>query len=246
MPSPSPVRLKSGAQSLAGIELLKPLTPAERQVLERRCRWRSFDEGEQIFDRETQSEDVFFVIAGTARVVNYSPGGREVSYDDIGPGGLFGELAALDNRPRSASVVAKTDMATASLTAAAFRELLLQHPPIAMALLRRLAEVVRESTDRIMDLSTLGAHNRIFAELLRLARDSDPKAFEPRANQNQARIRPVPHHVDIASRVSTARETVARVLSDLGKNGVVGRERDAMVLLDVARLAKMVKEFKLE
>lgn len=244
MPSPSPVRLKSGAQSLAGIELLKPLTPPERQALEQRCRWRSFDEGEQIFDRETQSEDVFFVISGAARVVNYSAGGREVSYDDIGPGGLFGELAALDNRPRSASVVAKTNMATASVSAAAFRELLLQHPPIAMALLRRLAEVVRESTDRIMDLSTLGAHNRIFAELLRLARESDPKAFEQRANQ--ARIRPVPHHVDIASRVSTARETVARVLSDLGKNGVVGRERDAMVLLDVGRLAKMVKEFKLE
>jgi CRP-like cAMP-binding protein len=236
--------LKSGTQSLAGIELLKPLTPAERQALERRCRWRSFDEGEQIIDRETQSEDVFFVISGTARVVNYSPGGREVSYDDIGPGGLFGELAALDNRPRSASVVAKTDMATASLTAAAFREVLLQHPPIAMALLRRLAEVVRESTDRIMDLSTLGAHNRIFAELLRLARESDPKAFDQHANQ--ARIRPVPHHVEIASRVSTARETVARVLSDLSKNGVVGRERDALVLLDIGRLAKMVKEFKLE
>ncbi len=244
MPSPSPVRLKSGTQSLAGIELLKPLTPAERQTLERRCRWRSFDEGEQIIDRETQSEDVFFVISGTARVVNYSQSGREVSYDDIGPGGLFGELAALDNRPRSASVVAKTDMATASLTAAAFREVLLQHPPIAMALLRRLAEVVRESTDRIMDLSTLGAHNRIFAELLRLARESDPKAFDQHANQ--ARIRPVPHHVEIASRVSTARETVARVLSDLSKNGVVGRERDAMVLLDIGRLAKMVKEFKLE
>jgi CRP/FNR family transcriptional regulator, cyclic AMP receptor protein len=244
MPSPSPVRLKSGVQSVAGIGLLKPLTPPERQALERRCRWRSFSEGEQIIDRETQSEDVFFVISGTARVVNYSPGGREVSYDDIGPGGLFGELAALDSRPRSASVVAKTDMATASVSAVAFRELLLEHPPIAMALLRRLAEVVRESTDRIMDLSTLGAHNRIFAELLRQARDSDPKAFEQQANQ--ARIRPVPHHVDIASRVSTARETVARVLSDLSKNGVVGRERDALVLLDVGRLAKMVKEFKLE
>lgn len=244
MPSPSPVRLKSGAQSLAGIELLKALAPPERQALERRCRWRSFDEGEQIIDRETQSEDVFFVISGTARVVNYSQGGREVSFDDIGPGGLFGELAALDNRPRSASVVAKTDMAIGSVPATAFRELLLQHPPIAMALLRRLAEVVRESTDRIMDLSTLGAHNRIFAELLRLAHDSDPKAFEQRASQ--ARIRPVPHHVEIASRVSTARETVARVLSDLSKNGVVGRERDALVLLDVGRLTKMVKEFKLE
>lgn len=240
----NPVHLKSGVQSLAGIELLKALSPSERQALERRCRWRSYDEGEQIIDRETESEDVFFVIAGTAQVVNFSPGGREVSFDDIAAGGLFGELAALDNRPRSASVVAKTPMLTASLPATAFRELLEAHPPIALALLRRLAEVVRESTNRIMDLSTLGAHNRIFAELLRLARDSDPKAFEQRTNQ--ARIRPLPPHVDIASRVSTARETVARVLSDLSKKNVLGRERDALVILDVARLAKMVREFKLD
>lgn len=239
-----PIRLKTGAQSLAGIDLLKALPPVERQAFERRCRWRNFDEGEQIIDRETQSEDVFFVISGIARVVNFSAGGREVSFDDIGPGGLFGELAALDNRPRSASVVAKTPMLAAAVPATAFRELLVAHPEVAMALLRRLAEVVRESTDRIMDLSTLGAHNRIFAELLRLARESDPKAFEQKANQ--ARIRPVPHHVDIASRVSTARETVARVLSDLSKKNVVDRERDTLVILDVARLAKMVKEFKLD
>lgn len=240
----SPVHAKPGVQSLAGIELLKALPSAERQALERRCRWRSYDEGEQMIDRETQSEDVFFVISGTARVVNYSAGGREVSFDDIGPGGVFGELAALDNRPRSASVVAKTAMLTGSVPATVFRELLEAHPPIALALLRRLAEVVRESTDRIMDLSTLGAHNRIFAELLRLARDSDPKAFDSGAKE--ARIRPVPHHIDIASRVSTARETVARVLSDLGRKGVLGRERDALVIADVTRLAKMVKEFKLE
>ena len=242
--SPNSLRLKSAVQTLEGIGLLKALTPSERQAFERRCRWRSYNEGEQIIDRETQSEDVFFVISGTARVVNFSPGGREVSFDDIGPGGLFGELAALDRRPRSASVVAKTPILTAAMPSAAFRELLETHPPIAMALLRRLAEVVRESTERIMDLSTLGAHNRIFAELLRLARDSDPKAFEQQANQ--ARIRPVPHHVEIASRVSTARETVARVLSDLGRKNVVERERDALVILDVDRLAKMVKEFKVE
>lgn len=242
--SPDSVRLKSVTHTLEGIGLLKALTPAERQALERRCRWHSYGEGEQIIDRETQSEDVFFVISGRARVVNYSPGGREVSFDDIGPGGLFGELAALDSRPRSASVVARTPILTASVSAAAFRELLQTHPPIAMALLRRLAEVVRESTERIMDLSTLGAHNRIFAELLRLAGDSDPGAFQQHANR--ARIRPAPHHVDIASRVSTARETVARVLSDLNKKGVVERERDALVILDIERLAKMVKEFKLE
>src|SRR5277367_5039586 len=136
--SPTPVPPKPGAQTLAGIELLKPLTPAERQALELRCRWRRYAEAEQIIDREMASEDVFFVIAGQARVVNYSPAGREVSFDDIGPGGIFGELHALDSRPRSASVVAKTATTVGTISSTTFRDLVQTHPVIAMALLRRL------------------------------------------------------------------------------------------------------------
>lgn len=230
------------SQSLAGVELFKMLSPSERQAIERRCRWRTYENGEQIIDRENDSQDVFFVVAGLTRVVNYSPGGREVSFDEIGEGGVFGELAAIDGRPRSAAVIARTETLAASLSAAAFREVLTSTPPVANALLRRLAAVIRESTDRIMDLSTLGAHNRIYAELLREAREADPKAFAQ--NANQARIRPMPVHSNIAARVSTARETVARVLGDLTRKKIVERESDALRILDINRLTEMVKEFR--
>jgi len=238
-PSPPPAK---PAQSLANIGLFAALPPGQRQVVERRCRWRSYAEGEQIIDRETDTQDVFFVVDGLARVVNFSPAGREVSFDEIKAGGCFGELAAIDGQPRSASVVAVRPTLAASLPAAAFREILETHSPVGAALLKRLAEVVRDSTERIMDLSTLGAHNRVYAELLREARANDPKAFEKSANQ--ASIRPIPVHSDIAARVSTTRETVARVLSDLSRKGIVDRESDALVLRDVARLTKMVKEFR--
>lgn len=230
------------AHSLAGIELFKQLPPAERQAIERRCRWRTYADGEQIIDRENDSQDVFFVVSGLTRVVNYSPGGREVSFDEIGEGGVFGELAAIDGRPRSAAVVARTTTLAASLSAAAFREVLDTSPSVANALLRRLAAVIRESTERIMDLSTLGAHNRIYAELLREAHEADPKAFEQ--GTNQARIHPMPVHSAIAARVSTARETVARVLGDLTRKGIIGREADALRILDINRLTQMVKDFR--
>lgn len=230
------------AQTLAAVELFAALPAGQREALERRCRWRTYAEGEQVIDRETDSRDVFFVVSGATRVVNYSPAGREVSFDDIGAGGCFGELAALDGQPRSAAVVATRDTLTASLPAAAFVEIVGSHPPVALALMRRLATVVRESTERIMDLSTLGAHNRVYSELLREARASDPKAFE--RGDNVARIRPIPIHSDIAARVSTTRETVARVLGDLARKGIVERESDGLVLRDVARLTKMVKEFQ--
>lgn len=238
----SPVSPAKVAQSLAGIDLFKALAPAERQAVERRCRWRTYRDGEQIIDRENDTQDVFFVISGLTRVVNYSPGGREVSFDEIGPGGFFGELAAIDGRPRSAAVIAKTTTLAASLPPAAFREILTTYTPVASALLHRMAAVIRGSTDRIMDLSTLGAHNRVYAELLRQAHEADPASFTQ--SSNRARIHPMPVHSDIASRVSTARETVARVLSDLTRKGILEREHDALLILDIARLTQMVKEFR--
>ncbi|MBL8696936.1 MAG: Crp/Fnr family transcriptional regulator [Alphaproteobacteria bacterium] len=222
--------------TLDAVEILKPLTPDERRQLGQRCRWKTWEPGEQIIDRETESNDVYFVARGTARVVNYGLSGREVSFDDIPMGGSFGELAAIDGGRRSANVVAVDQTTTAIIPAKAFHEVLVEHPAVTMALLKRLARIVRASTGRIMDLSTLGAQNRIYAELLRLARQSGVEG-------NTGVLQPIPVHSDIAARVSTTRETVARVLSDLQRRSLVRREKNSLVIANVDRLSAMVEEF---
>jgi CRP-like cAMP-binding protein len=223
--------------TLDNVQLLSALSAGERRAIERRCQWRRFARDEQIIDHETDSTDIYFVASGSVRIVNYSLGGREVTFDDIDAGGYFGELAAIDGQPRSATVVATAPTLTASLQAPAFREVLMTHPPIALALLKRLARVIRQSTGRIMDLSSLGANNRIYAELLREARASG-------VTGNRAAIRPIPVHADLAARVSTTRETVARVLNDLARKRIVQRDSGALVILDVGRLSGMVEEFR--
>ena len=228
---------KGDEQSLTGIELLAELTETERQALERVCAWRSFGPHEQIIDRHSESRDIFFVVSGRVRVVNYSLSGREISFDDIEAGGYFGELAAIDGEPRSANVVTLNTTTVATVSPQRLEEMARTHPGVSWALLKRLAHIVRRSTDRIMDLSTLGAHNRVHAEILRLARESE-------SDDNTALIRPIPIHSDIASRVSTTRETVARVLGDLSRAKLVTRERNALVVHDVERLEDMVEEFR--
>ena len=103
--------------------------------------------------------------------------------------------------------------------------------------MKRLCRVVRLTTDRIMELSTLGANNRVHAELLRLAKRG-------RMEGKAAVIAPIPVHADIASRVSTTRETVARVLSDLAKERLVERRADALVVRDVRRLEELVEDVR--
>ncbi|NJO55864.1 MAG: winged helix-turn-helix domain-containing protein [Rhodospirillales bacterium] len=88
-----------------------------------------------------------------------------------------------------------------------------------------------------MDLSTLAAQNRIQAELLRMAQQH---RFRP----NAATIEPIPVHTDIASRVSTTRETVARVLNDLARKGIVERSKGALVIHDLKRLTAMVSDVR--
>jgi len=227
------------ARSLAGIELLQSLDPQQRHSVERRCLWRKWSPGEQIIDRETMADDVYFIVRGRARVVDYSSSGsREVVFDELGEGAYFGELSAIDGEPRSANIVAVDETLTASLGGEEFISLMFENREIGLTLMRRLSEMVRTSTGRIMDLSTLGAHNRIYAELLRLARTGGA------ARPNQAVIHPIPVHNDIASRVSTTRETVARVLSELTHRGLLRREGDSLFILDLAQLTTMVHRFK--
>ena len=152
-------------------------------------------------------------------------------------GGFFGELAALDGLPRSATVVALTSTTVATMDPTLFEDLINAYPRAGLRVMRSMAHVVRQASERIMDLSTLGANNRVQAEILRLARVNSN-------GDNQAAISPIPVHGDIASRVSTTRETVARVLSELARCGIVERGSDALIINDLKGLEELVETLR--
>ena len=224
-------------ESLANVGIFSDLDAEDIAKLEKRCSWKRFGRQELIIDRQAESREVYFIVSGKVRIVNYSLSGREVTFDDLIAGNHFGELASLDSQPRSANVVAIEATTVASLTHETFRELLLEHPEVAMRILVHMAHIIRASTERIMDLSTLGANNRVYAELLRLAKPGI-------RDDNTATVQPIPIHGDIASRVSTTRETVARVLGDLSRIDLVKREDDKLVILDVEKLEDMIEQFR--
>ena len=82
--------------TLAGSKMLEPVDRAAIAKLEALCTWRTVREGEPIVTRDSDSRDVFFVVKGRCRIVNYSPSGREVAYAIAGAGEFFGEMAAID------------------------------------------------------------------------------------------------------------------------------------------------------
>ena len=225
--------------SLSKISLFVDVPNEALELLEKRCSWQKFAQQEQIIDQESKTRDVYFVVSGKVRVVNFSLAGREVAFDEIFAGGYFGETAAIDGQPRSATVVALESTTVAILSPEAFHSILIENPKVSLSLMVRMATIIRTSNERIMDLSTLGANNRVLAEILRLAQANIKK-------DNTSKIKPLPIHGDIAGRVSTTRETVARVLSDLARQGLVKREKDALAILDTAHLSEMVEQFQMK
>jgi hypothetical protein len=103
--------------------------------------------------------------------------------------------------------------------------------------MRRLVQCVRDLTDRIYDLTTLGVQNRVHAEILRLAKQAG-------VDDNKACIRPVPKHSELAANISTYREQVTREISKMVDQGLVERSENALVVPDVARLEQLVAEVR--
>ena len=223
--------------SLGIIGLFRTLPEEDLAAVAQRCIFRNYRAGELIIDRHSESKDVFFVLSGKVRVVNYSLSGREITLVDLIEGAYFGELAAIDGHPRSASVEAIDDVVVASLSSDAFIDLIRTHSNVAMVTILNLVRIVRTATARIMDLSTLGANYRVMAELLR-------EALSHSDDGMTSRISPIPIHSDVASKVSTTRETVARVISDLTRKGLVKKDKSGLDFTNLEKLEEIVEEVR--
>ena len=222
---------------LQHIVLLEGLARDRLDQLAQRCLWLSLPAGKPLLLRSERKNDVFFLVSGRLRVTIYAANGRQVTFRDSLEGEHFGDIAAIDGRPRSADVVTLTPSVVASLDRAGFLGLLRDEPVVAERVMRSLAALVRQLSERVIDLSTLGVQNRIHAEILRLARAAG-------VERNRARLEPGPKHADIASQVSTYREQVTRELSALARAGILEKDGAALVVRDVARLEKMVEDVR--
>lgn len=223
------------ACSLAAFELFQTIKESERLSIERHCTQRVWPAGAMIVvGHATSSANVYFVVAGRCQVLTRIPGrNRDVVLDEVGPGSFFGEMAAIDGEPRSAAVVAVERSQIVEMTTATFTQLLTDHPPAALVVMRRMSEVIRQADSAIMDLSGLHAQARVCAELLRRARTG--RGLPP----DVGAIAPIPRHGDIAARACTARETVTRVLSDLMHRKLIQREPQRLLLNSIAALTQI-------
>lgn len=164
----------------------------------------------------------------------FSMDGREIILRSIVEGELFGELAAIDRLPRSATIVALSDCVLASIAAKSFCAAIAEVPGASLWLARQLAGQVRDLTGRLLERSALKVKSRLHCELLRRCREAS-------ADEDEVTLEPSPTHAQLAACIGTHREAVTREMRYLAGRGIIEQQHRRIVINDARALAKLVQ-----
>lgn len=225
------VRMPSEFDSL---EFYALLNAGERAVFQRATTIIPVAKKELVINQDTPGGDVYFVLEGSLEVTVYSGvRGRNVFYRTLGPGDVFGELAAIDGQSRTATVTAQSKGRIVRLSAADFRGLIESSARAAMWLVRRHTAQVRALTARLFEQIALAVVTRVRLEIIRLADEAG-------VADNRAEIKPFYRHQQVAEKVGTTREAVTRELGVLKAKRLIDMTRGRLVILDYAGLKKLL------
>lgn len=158
-------------------------------------------------------ETLYMIISGKVKVTNVGKDGKEVILAVLDKGEFFGEMALLDEEPRSATVVAMKKTEMLLLRRREFLELLEQNTEILTNLLATISRRLRDANSQIRSLALLDVLGRIAKLLLQIA------LKEGRRLLDGSIVFRRPTHQEIASMVGTSRETVSRMIGDLHRDG---------------------------
>lgn len=176
-----------------------------------------------------ESGDIFCLIKeGQVKVTMISPEGKEIILSILGPGDFFGEMALLDNEPRSATIIATEPLEIVTIWRSDFLHILSENFSITQKVLAELSKRLRNASNRIESLATMDVYGRLARFFLDAARERG-KVLD---NGYVAVTRPT--HQAIANMIGTSRETVSRLIHDLMKQNLLLSEGKTIYLRKTA------------
>jgi len=209
------------ADLLASLPLLAGVDPGRLAHLATHAQLKSLSKREYAIRKGSPGDHLLFLIRGRLQVVDITESGREVGLTFLDEGDFFGELAIIDDQPRSASVVASEPSIVLLLPKHEALHLFYRTPLVAERLLKRFAAKLRLASEYQAILSMPNAFQRVFALLSR---------FMHVAPGGLMVIEKIPTQQEIAITVNTSRETVSRAIHLLIRQGVVQKDMRRLIV----------------
>ncbi len=196
---------------------------------------RAIPAGGTIFMEGDRSHSVFACLEGRVRIFVNLPSGRELVIGVKMPGQEFGELSAIDERPRSACAAAIEASVVAQMSGVEFVDELVRTPPLAALLLGSLADQLRRANARLSARNSDTTAVRAGHMILELA------GLAARHGERGGPISLPITQLDLAEWIGATRESTARALAGFRSAGVLDTCRGRIVIRDLAGLAELVR-----
>jgi CRP/FNR family transcriptional regulator, cyclic AMP receptor protein len=213
---------------LANCFLFQGLGSEERIQLVSRARIRRFGAGETIFLQGSPGASMMAVLSGQVRISISSPEGKELLLAILQPGEVFGEIALLDGKERSADARAQTACSLAVLDRREVLVFLERHPEAWVRIVEMLCERFRENTQHAAEVSLLQLPARLAKALLRIESERTP-GTKPMSQR------------ELGNLIGAARESVNKCLSEWQRRGAIRIDDNAIVIVDRASLEAIAK-----
>jgi CRP/FNR family transcriptional regulator len=216
--------------TLKRVAIFTGLTEAEIAFLAQRTVPRRFSTGETVFAEGEPCTGLYVVESGHIRIFKSSAGGREHVLAIEGPGSSVAELPVFDGGTYPASVSAIDDATLLFVSKQDFQALCLEHPQVALKVLRVVGARLRRLVGIIEELSFTTVRHRLAAFLVRLAKTSGTRSAKglevtlPANNQ------------ELASQIGTVRELISRNLSRFQAEGMIKVDGRSLLITDLKAL----------
>lgn len=205
--------------------LLAKLPRTDLLALASRARLSTYAAKDVIFRQGDEGDSLLIIVEGLVRIVMVGPNGGEKTVALLSRGDCFGELAALDGRPRSASALAAAPTVLLVVARADLRSWLSGHPPAAFALLETLSLRFRRTNESLVEIAFSDLEHRLARQLLRL-----PLAVDGGATQEAQEQRVKITQAELASLLGVSRETINKQLRVFVRRGLIRVRRGSIAL----------------
>jgi CRP/FNR family cyclic AMP-dependent transcriptional regulator len=213
--------------------LLSVLPPELAAALFATARTQRLKADQTLFTAGDPGDGCYRVEQGLLKVSVVSPSGGERILAILGPGTLVGELAMIDARPRSASVVAARDSELSFINRTSFEAVAQAHPQVYRHIVSLLVQRLRDTNMVVAAMSFLSLKGRVAQALLSLA-----EAFGHDVGSGRILVRQKVTQSDLAAMAGIARENVSRILNDWMRAKLVSRLAGYYCLEDRAALER--------
>jgi CRP/FNR family cyclic AMP-dependent transcriptional regulator len=207
----------------------------DRQTMDRlagACVARTYRHGQFLWFQGDVGDHLVVIVDGLIKVVVTSERGDEMVLVTLGPPETLGELALLDQGPRSASAVAVETTTVLMINHAALMKLIRTEPMLLDALLSSIGALVRRLTEQASDLVFLDLAGRVAKLLIRLAEDRG------REQDGSLTLDLGVTQSDLAHMVGGSRPPVNRVLQGLAARGLISLDGRVIVIRNLAALRR--------